>query len=500
MRLRLAGAMLLAVVGRQAETGNGMFPQWSHDGRHIVFTSDRDGDPEIYVMRADGSGVTRLTHSPGRDAHPYFSRDDRRIVFQSPRANGEDTNIYVMQADGSGVVQLTRRTGFAGVPAFSPDNTLIAFQWRETSDFDDAKKWRICVMHADGTDLHVITAGEANDQVPNWSPDGTRLMFYSDRAGRNQIYTMNLAGGDVRRLINTRSDDTAASWSPDGTKIVFTSEHNGSSEIYAADAAGGHVRRLTFHRRDETHGCLVAERQAAGVRVGGRRAERHLRGGGGRVGPGITHPPGAVGGGHLSGSTLARRSSMHRGGFGPYTCALMFGGFVFVSPALQGQSPKATPLILQAEEGERRVWRPIEGLEDKPGLFILKVDPHNGGSSHLVFGTEDIEPGGTIESHHHPHADEILYLQNGSAKVRVGDVVKDVHGATTVFYPAGTEISVVNTGSEPIHLLFVFSAPGFEEFMRAESVRDGEKVVPLSRAEDAAIQAKHRKVVIYRQP
>jgi len=88
-------AIVLAVVrssdltvDRQSQTpaGNGMFPQWSHDGKLIVFTSDRDGDPEIYVMRADGSGVRRVTHSPGRDAHPYFSRDDRRIVFQSPRA------------------------------------------------------------------------------------------------------------------------------------------------------------------------------------------------------------------------------------------------------------------------------------------------------------------------------------------------------------------------------------------------------------------------------
>ena len=191
---------------------------------------------------------------------------------------------------------------------------------------------------------------------------------------------------------------------------------------------------------------------------------------------------------------------MRPGGLGPYSCTFMFAGFVFVSPVLQAQSPKATPLILQADEGERRVWRPIEGLEDQPGLFILKVDPHNGGSSHLVFGTEDIQPGGKIESHHHPHADEILYLQNGSARVGVADVVRDVQGATTVFYPAGTEISVENTGSDPIHLLFVFSAPGFEEFMRAESVRDGEKVLPLSRAEDAAIQAKHRKVVIYREP
>src|SRR5215471_10892567 len=105
------------------------------------------------------------------------------------------------------------------------------------------------------------------------------------------------------------------------------------------------------------------------------------------------------------------------------------------------------------DQGERRVWRPIEGLDDKLSLFILKVDPHNGGSSHLVLGTEDMPPGGSIETHRHPGADEILFLQNGQAKVTVGNVTRQVHGGATVFLPADTWISVVNTGRETIHLV-----------------------------------------------
>jgi quercetin dioxygenase-like cupin family protein len=154
---------------------------------------------------------------------------------------------------------------------------------------------------------------------------------------------------------------------------------------------------------------------------------------------------------------------------------------------LQAQSARVSPLILEKDEGERRVWRPIEGLESQLSLFILKVDPHNGGSSHLVFGTEDIPSGGKINAHRHPGSDEILFLQNGLAKVNLGDTVREVHGGATVFIPAGTWISAVNTGKEAIHLIYVFSAPGFDDFMRAESVREGEKVVPLTKAEDAAI-------------
>ncbi len=181
-------------------------------------------------------------------------------------------------------------------------------------------------------------------------------------------------------------------------------------------------------------------------------------------------------------------------------CALLVFGSAVAPASLPDQSVKATPLILEKNEGDRRVWRPIEGLESQPSLFILKVDSHNGGSSHLVFGTEDIPPGEKIDAHRHPESDEILFLQNGLASVSLGDAVREVHGGATVFIPAGTWISVLNTGKEPVHLVFVFSAPGFDEFMRAESVREGEKAVPLTKAEDAAILAKHKHAVIYKEP
>ena len=78
--------------------------------------------------------------------------------------------------------------------------------------------------------------------------------------------------------------------------------------------------------------------------------------------------------------------------------------------------------------------------------------------------------------------------------------MRDVHAGSTVFIPASTWVSVVNIGSDVISLVFVFSAPGFEDFMRAESVREGEKNVPLSQAEDDEIQRKHSRDVIYKEP
>lgn len=242
----------LLFFGQNTQTAsNNAFPRWSHDGKKIVFMSDRTGDPEIYVMNADGSNPVRLTNAPGRDAHPYFSRDGRKIVFQSPRANGVDTNVYVMNSDGSDAKQLTHLKGFAGVPVYSPDEKQIVFQWRESNNFRDEKKWRICMMNPDGSNSRVITPGTSNDQVPNWSRDGQRLLFFSDRTGKNQLYTMKPDGTDVQRLTVNEFDDTAAYWSPDNKKIAFTSTRDGNTDVYVMDADGRNVRQLTQTKATE---------------------------------------------------------------------------------------------------------------------------------------------------------------------------------------------------------------------------------------------------------
>jgi len=174
-----------------------------------------------------------------------------------------------------------------------------------------------------------------------------------------------------------------------------------------------------------------------------------------------------------------------------------------VSPAPASQTTnvgKVTPLILEKNEGERRVLRGWPGHPEPGESFILKVDPKNGGSSHLVFLTAEIAPGGEIPTHRHPGSDEILFLEMGTARVHLGDTVREVHAGATIFIPANTWIAVSNIGSDAISMECVFSAPGFEEFMREGSVRAGEKNVPMTEAEDTASQKRHLHDVVYKQP
>jgi quercetin dioxygenase-like cupin family protein len=101
---------------------------------------------------------------------------------------------------------------------------------------------------------------------------------------------------------------------------------------------------------------------------------------------------------------------------------------------------------------------------------MLKISPKNNGSQHLALGTEELLPGATISKHKHLDQDEILLIQSGTAHVWLGDQEGDLHAGRLAFIPSNTWISLKNTGTEPISLTFIFSAPGFENTMRCNSV------------------------------
>jgi mannose-6-phosphate isomerase-like protein (cupin superfamily) len=144
----------------------------------------------------------------------------------------------------------------------------------------------------------------------------------------------------------------------------------------------------------------------------------------------------------------------------------------------------ATPLLLEKNEGEARLWRPEPGDGDIGG-FILKVTPKANGSQHLVVvGAEDIRPGDAIPTHKHLEQDEIVLVEKGTIHAHVGDQERDLHAGGMVFIPQHTWISLKNIGTEPASIVGIFSAPGFEDHLRCESVPAGEKPTTISLAEE----------------
>ncbi len=233
-------------------TSNEFCPDWSPDGTKIAFESDRDDArpvacfpnciSKLYVMDADGRNERRMMNLEGSEGHPDWSPDGRSIVFNSDR-NGDGKNeIYVVPAEG-GEPRLVIGDGFDNTaPDWSPDGREIAFGSDRDGGLD------IFRVSADGTGLRKVVDSGQNDYFPDWSPDGKEILFFAARwpSIRQDVCVVNADGSNLRRLTNTpRTADESAQWSPDGSRIAFHTDRDGNFEIYVMDADGSNPVRLT---------------------------------------------------------------------------------------------------------------------------------------------------------------------------------------------------------------------------------------------------------------
>ena len=226
--------LCLAVCGCHAR------PAVQKAGR-IVFTSTRDGHPQIYAVNPDGSDLHRLTNSESQDDFPLWAPDGRHISFLSNR--GGNWDLWIMNADGSGPRRLTNTpSADEHSPAWSPSGKSLAFATDR-----DGGDWEIYTVDLDGKNPRNLTHSHGMDYSPNWSPDGKSIVFVSERDGNADLYIMNADGSNQRRVTNdpTREALGTAAWSPDGHKLVYMAAENGQIEIMVREIEHGLARQLT---------------------------------------------------------------------------------------------------------------------------------------------------------------------------------------------------------------------------------------------------------------
>jgi mannose-6-phosphate isomerase-like protein (cupin superfamily) len=159
-------------------------------------------------------------------------------------------------------------------------------------------------------------------------------------------------------------------------------------------------------------------------------------------------------------------------------------------------------MILKESEGELRVRRPggNNGVEGAPS-FVIKVDRKYGDSPSFFMGMEDIPPGKKIRLHHHPHAEEILFIHRGTGVARLGSRESAVSEGATIYIPRNVSVGLRNTGTEPLSLVFIFSEPdGMAGQMRSGSVPEGEKPIPFTPEELAARNARGGGHIVFDEP
>ena len=290
-------------LAETAGTDWGLDPVWSPDGTRVAFTlsvrSDNDERfvDEIFLIDADGTNVTQITHTEGGAygaRSPVWSPDGTRIAFirfrdldPRPTVSNIDVELFVVNVDGTDQRQIADTYGDDYTPVWSPDGTRIAFvHSTQSSDM-------VFVVNADGTDQRMFastprhlwgvewspdrsriafTVQRERNGVPSvyvvnsdgsdlkslgfgsrhrWSPDGSRIAFvdYGDTGFTSEIVSIKPDGTDPRPLTRTGPETvpTRLVWSPDGSRIAFSSSHDGDEEIFVVNADGTGQTQLTHN-------------------------------------------------------------------------------------------------------------------------------------------------------------------------------------------------------------------------------------------------------------
>lgn len=224
-------------------------PSWSPDGEEILFVSDRGADAaagdeargDVYIMRADGTGVRRITTDGAGYSFPKMSPDGTRIAFDASRGL-PNAQVWIMDADGSDVTRLTHNDVDEGYVSWSPDGTKLVFD-----SFRDGEPE---IYRVDVDDLGVDRLTDFGEHIgdPRLSPSGVLLTFESGRDGNSEIYVTRADGSDPVRLTDNPADDRAPAISPDGLRVVFCSDRGGEREafeLYVMNIDGSELTKIT---------------------------------------------------------------------------------------------------------------------------------------------------------------------------------------------------------------------------------------------------------------
>ncbi|MCB0213024.1 MAG: PD40 domain-containing protein, partial [Anaerolineae bacterium] len=227
-------AMLTTQPMRSTDKGQ----TWEPWNPPLAFTSDRDGNREIYTMTPDGDQLQRLTDNPTADENAAWSPAWTRLAFQSDRDGNWD--IYLLDPTCAetecSLQRLTHDPGDDMLPAWSPDGRRIAFV--STRDGNP----EIYVMDKDGGNIQRLTFNDHGDWRPAWLPDSQHLIFTSNRSGTNDIYQITVplldldpfapSDPELTPLITGDADDRDPAVGPDGTIYFLSDRDDGIMKIF----------------------------------------------------------------------------------------------------------------------------------------------------------------------------------------------------------------------------------------------------------------------------
>ncbi len=230
--------------------GDAVMPRWSPSGHRIAFWGLPDpgtGQRDILTIPADGGEAVPVTNDPQLDWSPAWAPDGKFLYFASDR--GGSMNLWRAPID-EGTGEVTGPLQALTTPSASSDELTIAQtggQIAYSASNNQLNVHRIAIdpssMTVDGADVPV-TSGSTLFWDPEVSPDGS-LVVMRNMTGQEDLYIVKSDGTDLRKITDDAPKDRGPKWSPDGKRIVFYTDRNGRYELWSIDAQGSNLQQMT---------------------------------------------------------------------------------------------------------------------------------------------------------------------------------------------------------------------------------------------------------------
>jgi len=212
-------------------------PRFSPTQQEITYMAFTGNTPRVYLQRMDVAQRELVGKFPNMTIAPRFSPDGQKVIMSLLQDNGS-ANIYAMDLRSRTTTRLTSTPAIDTAASYSPDGSKVVFE------SDRGGRQQIYVMNTDGSGPQRISSGDGSYSTPVWSPRGDYIAFTKQLEGQFSIGVMR-PDGSGERLLTSGFHNEGPTWAPNGRVIMFFRQNPGQGpKIYTIDITGRNERRL----------------------------------------------------------------------------------------------------------------------------------------------------------------------------------------------------------------------------------------------------------------